>query len=112
MQLHITYLDQFLLGRGGGGVQQKKIMFRENPKMSFAFLFFFVLFQSTFKMNVLVPNLVKSVFQKRTEKIMVFAFFDLFCSVNFFVALVNKMYSNREQKKQKDHATGKIAWFP
>ena len=59
--MHTTYLDQFLLGRGGGGSNNKKDRapgVREKPKMSFAFLFFFVLFQSTFKMDVFVPNLV------------------------------------------------------
>ena len=97
--MHTTYLDQFLLRQAGGGPTTKRSCSGKIPRCPLLFLFFFVLFQSTFKIDIFVPNLVKSVFQKRTKKIMVFAFFDFFCSFNFFVGLVNKMSSNREQKR-------------
>ena len=49
-----------ILGGGGGGVQQqKRSCRREKPKMSFVFLFFFVIFQNTLKIDVFVPILVK-----------------------------------------------------
>ena len=87
-------------GGGGGGVQQqKRSCRREKPRMSFVF---FVLFQNTFKIDVFVPNLVKMCPQKRTKKIMIFVFFDLFCSFLLFLPdFVNKMSSNREQKRTK-----------
>ena len=54
---------------GGGGVQQqKRSCRREKPKMSFVLLFFFVLFQNTFKIDVFVPNLVKNVSSKKNKK--------------------------------------------
>ena len=72
-------------GGGGGGSNNKKDHAAgKKPKCPLSFLFFFVLFQNTFKIDVFVPNLVKNVSSKRTKKIMIFVFFDLLCSFLFF----------------------------
>ena len=91
------------IGGGGGGPTTKKIMPPGKPQdvlcLFCSFLFFFVLFQNTFKIDVFVPNLVKNVSSK---KIIIFVFFDLFCSFLLFSPVfVSKMSSNREQKRTK-----------
>ena len=61
---------------GGGGVQQqKRSCRREKPKMSFVF---FVLFCSFSKSTFLCPIWSKMCPQKRTKKIMILVFFDLY----------------------------------
>ena len=71
--------------RGGGGSNNKKDHAAgKNPRCPLSFLFFFVLFQNTFKIDVFVPNSVKNVSSKKNKKIMIFVFFDLSCSFLFF----------------------------
>ena len=91
-----------LLQSRGGSNNKKDHPAGKNPGCPLSFLFFFVLFQNTFKIDVFVPNLVKMCPQKRTKKIMIFVFFDLFCSFLLFLPdFFNKMSSNREQKRTK-----------
>ena len=95
------------MGGGGGGSNNKKDHAAcKNPRCPLSFLFFFVLFQNTFKIDVFVPNLVKNVSSKKNKKDHDFRifliFYVLFCSfLLFFPDLVNKMSSNREQKRTK-----------
>ena len=54
---------------GGGGSNNKKDHAAgKNPRCPLSFLFFFVLFQNTFKIDVFVPNLVKNVSSKKNKK--------------------------------------------
>ena len=68
---------------GGGFQQQKRSCRRENPKMSFVFfvlfcfVFFFFFF---FSKHVQNRRFCAKFGQKRTKKIMIFVFYDLFCS--------------------------------
>ena len=77
---------------GGGGSNNKKDHATgKNPRCPLSFLFLFVLLQNTFNIDVFVPKLVKIVI-----------FYLLFCSFLLFLPdLVNKMSSNREQKRTK-----------
>ena len=74
-------------GEGGGGVQQQKRSYRRKKTQDVlclfcSFLFFFVLFQNTFKIDVFVPNFVKKLSSKKD--IIIFVYFDRFCSFLFF----------------------------
>ena len=65
---------------GGGSNNKKDHAAGKNLRCPLSFLFFFVLFQNTFKIDVFVSNLgiwSKMCPQKRTKKIMIFVFFDL-----------------------------------
>ena len=54
---------------GGGGSNNKKDHAAgKNPGCPLSFLFFFALFQNTFKIDVFVPNLVKNVSSKKDKK--------------------------------------------
>ena len=56
-------------GGGGGGSNNKKDHAAgKTPRCPLSFLFFFVLFQNTFKIDVFVPNLVKNVSSKKNKK--------------------------------------------
>ena len=99
---NVQFAHVFCLWGGGGSNNKKDHAAGKNPGCPLSFLFFFVLFQNTFKIDVFVPNLIKMCPQKRTKKIMIFVFFDLFCSFLLFLPdFVNKMSSNREQKRTK-----------
>ena len=53
------------MGGGGGGSNNKKDHAAgKNLRCPLSFLFFFVLFQNTFKIDVFVSNLVKNVSSK------------------------------------------------
>ena len=53
---------------GGGSNNKKDHAAGKNPRCPLSFLFFFVLFQNTFKIDVFVPNLVKNVSSKKNKK--------------------------------------------
>ena len=56
-------------GGGGGGSNNKKDHAAgKNLRCPLSFLFFFVLFQNTFKIDVFVSNLVKNVSSKKNKK--------------------------------------------
>ena len=55
-------------GKGGGSNNKKDHAAGKNPRCPLSFLFFFVLFQNTFKIDVFVPNLVKNVSSKKNKK--------------------------------------------
>ena len=69
-----------------------------------SFLFFFVLFQNTFKIDVFVPNLVKNVSSKKNKKDHNFCLFCSFCRIS-----LTKFPQTENKKEQQDHAAGKIA---
>ena len=93
----------YLGGGGGGGSNNKKDHAAgKNARCPLSFLFFFVLFQNTFKIDVFVTNLVKNVSPKKNKKDHDFSLFDLFCSFLLFLPdFVSKMSSNGEQKRTK-----------
>ena len=72
------------MGGGGGSNNKKDHAAGKNPRCPLSFLFFFVLFQNTFKIDVFVPNLVKNVSSKKNKKDHDFRIFDLLCSFLFF----------------------------
>ena len=53
---------------GGGSNNKKDHAAGKNPRCPLSFLFFFVLFQNKFKIDVFVPNLVKNVSSKKNKK--------------------------------------------
>ena len=54
---------------GGGGSNNKKDHAAgKNPRCPLSFLFFFVLFQNMFKIDVFEPNSVKNVSSKKEQK--------------------------------------------
>ena len=52
----------------GGSNNKKDHAAGKKPRCPLSFLFFFVLFQNTFKIDVFVPNLVKNVSSKMNKK--------------------------------------------
>ena len=55
--------------QGGGGSNNKKDHAAgKNLRCPLSFLFFFVLFQNTFKIDVFVPVLIKNVSSKKNKK--------------------------------------------
>ena len=70
--------------RGGGSNNKKDHAAGKNPRCPLSFLFFFVLFKNTFKIDVLYQIWSKMCPQKRTKKVMIFVFFDFLCSLLFF----------------------------
>ena len=88
---------------GGGGSNNKKDHAAgKNLRCPLSFLFFF---KTRSKSTFLCRIWSKMCPQKRTKKIMIFVFlifYVLFCSFLLFLPdLVNKMSSNREQKRTK-----------
>ena len=86
---------------------------QENSRISFVF---FLLFQNTFKIDVVVSHLVKKVFkseqknQKRScplSFLTILFFFDLFCS---FCRIW--LTTCPQTRNKQDHASGKIARCP
>ena len=69
---------------GGGSNNKKDHAAGKNLRCPLSFLFFFVLFQNTFRIDVFCRIWSKMCPQKRTKKIMIFVFFDLLCSFLFF----------------------------
>ena len=55
-------------GGGGGSNNKKDHAAGKNLRCPLSFLFFFVLFQNTFKIDVFVSNLVKNVSSKKNKK--------------------------------------------
>ena len=53
---------------GGGPTTKKDHAAGKNLRCPLSFLFFFVLFQNTFKIDFFVPNLVKNVSSKKNKK--------------------------------------------
>ena len=53
---------------GGGSNNKKDHAAGKNLRCPLSFLFFFVLFQNTFKIDVFVSNLVKNVSSKKNKK--------------------------------------------
>ena len=84
---------------GGGSNNKKDRAAGKNLRCPLSFLFFF---KTRSKSTFLCRIWSKMCPQKRTKKIMIFVFFDLLCSFLLFLPdLVNKMSSNREQKRTK-----------
>ena len=54
--------------KGGGSNNKKDRAAGKNLRCPLSFLFFFVLFQNTFKIDVFVSNLVKNVSSKKNKK--------------------------------------------
>ena len=69
---------------GGGSNSKKDHAAGKNRRCPLSFLFFFVLFQNTFKIDVFVPNLVKNLSSKKNKKDHDFRFFYILCSFLFF----------------------------
>ena len=66
---HIFILNlKYRFGGGGGSNNKKDHAAGKNLRCPLSFLFFFVLFQNTFKFDVFVPNLVKNVSSKKNKK--------------------------------------------
>ena len=67
----------------GGSNNKKDHAAGKKPRCPLSFLFFFVLFQNTFKIDVFVPNSVKNVSSKKNKKdhdfLSFLIFFVLFC---------------------------------
>ena len=98
----MSFIKSADVSLGGGGSTTKDHAAGKNPRCPLSFLFFFVLFQISLKIDVFVPNSVKNVSSKKNRKIMIFVFFVLFCAfLLFLLGLVNKMSSNGEQKRTK-----------
>ena len=63
------YREELTWGGGGGGSNNKKDHAAgKNLRCPLSFLFFFVLFQNAFKIDVFVSNLVKNVSSKKNKK--------------------------------------------
>ena len=93
-------------GGGGGGSNNKKDHAAgKNPRCPLSFLFFFVLFQNTFKIDFFCRIWSKMCPQKRTKKIMIFVFFDLLCSFLFFFCCFFRIWLTKcpqtENKKEQ-----------
>ena len=85
--------------QGGGGPTTKKIVPSGKTQDVLFFLFFF---KTRSNSTFFAEFGQKVVLKKRTSKIMIFVFSDLFCSFLLFLPdLVNKMSSNGEQIEQK-----------
>ena len=92
---------------GGGGSTTKKIM---PPGKTLDVLCLFCSFSKHVQNGRFCAEFgQKCVFKKRTKKIMIFAFFDLFCSFLFAPDLVDKLSSNREQKNFMRHWQSSIS---
>ena len=92
-------------GGGGGSNNKKDHAAGKNPRCPLSYCSFLFFFKTRSKSTFLCRIWSKMCPQKRTKKIMIFVFFDfyvLFCSFLLFLPdLVNKMSSNREQKRTK-----------
>ena len=71
-----------MLGGGGGSNNKKDHAAGKNPICPLSFLFIFVLFRNTFKINVFVTNLAKNMSSKKNHD---FYLFDIF--LFFFVVV-------------------------
>ena len=87
---------------GGGGTNNKKYHAAgQNPRCPLFFFYFLFFFKTRSKSTFLCQFRSNMSSYKNQKKIMISVFFDqIFCSFLFFLPdFVNKMSSNREQKR-------------
>ena len=66
--MYIVRFEGSNCSKWGGSNNKKDHAAGKNLRCPLSFLFFFVLFQNTFKIDVFVPSLVKNVSSKKNKK--------------------------------------------